>query len=113
MGDYEKEMRRLQALWMEVQSENEELIESYGEKETNSVSINSDYPDIEQEASYCKDGQEDNLAEVAGAIANTEENDVIENLSEIMQDRYKYYVGKNGTRWRKNCYKQRKCENPK
>ncbi|KAJ8948226.1 hypothetical protein NQ314_008463 [Rhamnusium bicolor] len=85
---------------MEVQSEDEELIESDGESEVDNVSINSDYPDIEQEASDF----EGNPAEVTGASANMEENDVFENESEIVQDRDKYYLDKNGTKWRKKCY---------
>ena len=87
MGDYEKEMRRLQALWLEVENEDEDEIESDGEQDEDNVSINSDYPDIEQEASDFENVQ-DNPAEVT---ASTEED--VQNESE---DRDKYYVSKNG-----------------
>ncbi|KAJ8943189.1 hypothetical protein NQ318_000670 [Aromia moschata] len=102
MGDYEKEMRRFQDLWKEVQSEDEEVIESDGESEIDNVSINSDYPDVEQEAN--NEDVQGNLTEVAGVTTNAHENDVTENESEIVQDREKYYLGKNGTKWREKYY---------
>ncbi|GJQ73465.1 hypothetical protein Trydic_g13824 [Trypoxylus dichotomus] len=91
MEDYAREMRRLQPLWDEMQDE--DVIESDGESDINSVSVSSDYPDVEQ-ACGIEDGQ-GNLLEVIGATANTEDTSVIENESRYMQERTKCYLSKN------------------
>ncbi|KAK9681081.1 hypothetical protein QE152_g38590 [Popillia japonica] len=96
MGGYEKDMRRLQALWDEMQSENEDVIGSDRESDKDHVSINR-LSDVEQEAREFEDGQ-DNPVEETGAAADIDNNDVIEN------ERNNYYLSRNGTKCRKHCY---------
>lgn len=94
MGNYEKEISRLQTLWNELQSEDED-VETDNESDIDHVSINSDYAHVEQAAREFED-EKDNPVEEAGAAANIEDNDVT--------GKERNYVNENGTMWRKKCY---------
>ncbi|KAJ3622378.1 hypothetical protein MTP99_002893 [Tenebrio molitor] len=79
MGEYEKEMRRLQSLWDAVQTNDEEIIESDadGGSEVDNVSINSDYPDVEQVANDFEERENDPVEDRGAAVSidiNEEEN---------------------------------------
>ncbi|KAK9727597.1 Transposase IS4 [Popillia japonica] len=80
-----------------MQSEDEDVIGSDGESDKDHISVNSDNSDAEQEAREFEDGQ-DNPVEEIGAVADIDNNDVIEN------ERNDYHLSTNGTQWRKHCY---------
>ncbi|CAH2006347.1 unnamed protein product [Acanthoscelides obtectus] len=85
MGDYEKEQRRLWALWEEVQNEDEAIDrdDSEEEDEIDNVSVCSDYPDLEQNPEVVEDQGDETQAEVLGT--------------------HSFFLGKNGMKWFKEC----------
>ncbi|KAK4887506.1 hypothetical protein RN001_003777 [Aquatica leii] len=82
MGDYEKEMERLQALWNETQRD-DEISGSDGEEEYDNVSIGSDYSDFEQDAGV------ENLDSVEENEDNSRNN---ENEENSVQRNTNFYV---------------------
>jgi hypothetical protein len=116
MGEYEKEMRRLQSLWDAVQIDDEEIIESDADdgSEVDDVSINSDYPDVEQVANDFEERENDPVEDRGAATVsidiNEEENNDFKNGPENIQEHNMYYLDKNGSRCEKSSIQQ-KCEN--
>jgi hypothetical protein len=109
MREYEKEMRRLQSLWDAVQTDDEEIIESDadGGSEVDNVSINSEYPDVEQVANDFEERENDPVEDRGAAVSidiNEEENNDFENGPENIQEHNMYYLDKNGSGWRKVHY---------
>lgn len=108
MGDYEKELKRLEWLVDNV-STDEEPLGSESEDEIDNVSVNSDYPDMMQDAD---DSDESEVLEDS-ATANVEanisqlESENNDSSSVAIQRPTKYYVGKDGTKWKATCPSKR------
>jgi hypothetical protein len=85
MGEYEKEMRRLQSLWDAVQIDDEEIIESDADdgSEVDDVSINSDYPDVEQVANDFEERENDPVEDRGAATVSIDINEEENRTSEM------------------------------
>lgn len=85
MGDYERQQAHLQALWDDIESEDEPIDgqDSEENSELDNVSVCSDYPDLEQEPEHDEEGKEINQ----------------QNLKMAECD---FFLGKNGMKWFKN-----------
>jgi hypothetical protein len=98
------------SLWDAVQIDDEEIIESDadGGSEVDDVSINSDYPDVEQVANDFEERENDPVEDRGAATVsidiNEEENNDFKNGPENIQEHNMYYLDKNGSRWRKVQY---------
>lgn len=102
MGDYEKELKRLEWLMDDVPTD-EEPIASDSDGEIDNVSVNSEYPDMEQDGDHFPESNtpvtEDIPTEnILGSVGENEENRSSENSA--IQNMNKHYISKDGTRWK-------------
>jgi hypothetical protein len=105
------------SLWDAVQIDDEEIIESDadgGISEVDDVSINSDYPDVEQVANDFEERENDPVEDRGAATVsidiNEEENNDFKNGPENIQEHNMYYLDKKRLQVEKSSIQQ-KCEN--
>lgn len=95
MGDYESEIARLQKMFEDVPTDAEDL-----SGDDHSVAD----PNFEEVSDHETDSEEDISDEVGGGhdeavgVSEVENEDVTDG-----ETRQKYYVGRDGTQWRRQC----------